>query len=77
VSRIAGHCDAVSDRRTGLLFDDQRGLVEQLGRVLGDGGLRARLGRGALALAARRSWDGAARSSLLVLAEEKTRRAGR
>jgi glycosyltransferase involved in cell wall biosynthesis len=76
-SRIAGHCDAVSDRRTGLLFDDQRGLVEQLGRVLGDGGLRARLGRGALALAARRSWDGAARSSLQVLAEEKTRRAGR
>ena len=73
-SRIAGHCDAVTDGRTGLLFDDQAGLVGHLRRLITDGALRARLGRGALALASRRTWDGAARATLEVLADEKSRR---
>jgi len=75
-SRIAGHRDAVTDGHSGLLFDDERGLVEHLRSVLSDGALRSRLGRGALAEAAYRTWDGAARSTLEVLAAEADRRRG-
>jgi glycosyltransferase involved in cell wall biosynthesis len=75
-SSIAGHRDAVSHGRSGLLFDDERGLVEQLRTVLADVALRQRLGRGALAHASCRTWDAAARSTLEVLAAEAGRRRG-
>jgi glycosyltransferase involved in cell wall biosynthesis len=69
-SRIPGHLDAVLDGRTGLLFDDERGLVEQLSGVLGDARLRRQLARGAAIHARRRTWDAAAGSTLAVLAAD-------
>jgi glycosyltransferase involved in cell wall biosynthesis len=73
-SRIAGHSDAVADGHSGLLFDDRAGLVDQLRRIVADGSLRARLGRGAQVLASHRSWDGAALATLQVLADERLAR---
>jgi glycosyltransferase involved in cell wall biosynthesis len=75
-SRIAGHRDAVIDGHSGLLFDDERGLVMHLGDVLRDSALRQRLGQAARVEAAGRTWDAAARSTLAVLAAEAVRRRG-
>jgi len=76
VSRISGHLDAVVDGRTGLFFDDTRGMVDALDAVLGDELLRKQLSEGALGFSTRFSWDNAARGALAVLAAEALRRRG-
>jgi glycosyltransferase involved in cell wall biosynthesis len=73
-SRIAGHRDAVIDGHSGLLFDDERGLVGHLDRLLADPLLRHRLSRGALAQVSRHTWDHTARATLAVLAADAIRR---
>jgi glycosyltransferase involved in cell wall biosynthesis len=73
-SRISGHLDAVLDGESGLLFDDADGMVSALDSVLADAVLRARLGAGALAYAARFSWEETARQTLAELAAEAMRR---
>jgi glycosyltransferase involved in cell wall biosynthesis len=62
--RIAGHVDAVADGTGGLLADDIDGMGAAIARVVGDDQLRATLGAGALAHAARFRWD---RTAALVL----------
>jgi len=75
VTDIAGHRDAVIDRRTGLLVGDRASTIAgALGEVLDDETLRARLGRGALERARWFTWDAAARSTLEALASEADRR---
>jgi glycosyltransferase involved in cell wall biosynthesis len=73
-SRIGGHLDAVRDGESGLLFDDEDGMVKALDMVLSDPGLRARLGAGALAYASTLSWEATARQTLAELAAEAMRR---
>lgn len=81
VTRIAGHADAVVDGVTGLLADDPADLVPLLDKVLGDAGLRERMGAAAAQRAAAFSWDATARGTLQVLAAEvrswRDRRSGR
>jgi len=58
-SDIAGHRDAVSDNRSGLLVSDDEigtGII----RVLSDSALREKLSAGALEYAAELSWDNSA-----------------
>ncbi len=69
-SRIAGHRDAVAHGCSGLLFDDERSLVEHLDQLLGDPALRHRLSRGAISHAARRTWDDTAQATLAALAAD-------
>jgi len=71
---IAGHRDAVVHGSTGLLAEGIDGVSEALARVLGDDGLRGRLGAGALQRSRWYTWPATARSTLAVLAEEATRR---
>ena len=66
---IAGHRDAVVHGETGVLADEGQ-LASALAAVLGDAGLRRRLGAGAAARAASYRWEAAARATLEVLAEE-------
>jgi glycosyltransferase involved in cell wall biosynthesis len=73
-SRIAGHRDAVVDGHSGMLFDDEKGLVDHLDRLLADPLLRHRLSRGALAQVSRHTWDHTARATLAVLAADAIRR---
>ena len=73
-SRISGHLDAVRDGETGMLFDDEDGMVKALDMVLSDGQLRARLGAGAQAFAAQFSWEATARHTLAELGAEVMRR---
>jgi glycosyltransferase involved in cell wall biosynthesis len=76
VSRIGGHLDAVHEGESGLLFDDEDGMVKTLDMVLSDPQLRARLGAGALAYASTLSWEATARQALAELAAEAMRRRG-
>ena len=73
-TRIAGHSDAVAEGYSGLLADGNDELVAALDRVLGDGGLRARLSDGASRHAERFTWAATARGTLEVLAAESIRR---
>ena len=73
VSRIAGHRDAVAEGVSGLLADDQEEMVGHLTRVLSDGAYRAQLSDGALAHAARFSWEATALATMEVLADEAGR----
>lgn len=73
-TRIPGHSDAVEDGVSGLLVDDAAGLEAALGRVLCDGDLRTRLGRGASRRAADLTWEATAEGTLQVLAAETVRR---
>ncbi len=72
-SRIAGHEDAVVEGETGLLFDDPAGLEAGLAALVGDEGLRLRLGKGAYERALTLTWDETASASLLLLAGEARR----
>jgi glycosyltransferase involved in cell wall biosynthesis len=72
-TRIAGHLDAVADRTSGLLADDEREFVAHLDRLLDDDTFRADLGRGALAHAERFTWGATALGTLSVLAAEAKR----
>jgi glycosyltransferase involved in cell wall biosynthesis len=74
VTDIAGHRDAVHAGRSGLLAADGRELASQLVAVLTDGGLRARLSRGALDRAAELTWDATAVGTLAALADDARRR---
>jgi glycosyltransferase involved in cell wall biosynthesis len=76
VSDIAGHHDAVDPGRSGLLVAADGGppLVDALDQVIRDDGLRARLGRGAIAHASRFTWEASARGTLEALCAEAERR---
>jgi glycosyltransferase involved in cell wall biosynthesis len=71
---IAGHRDAVSVGRSGLLARDEADFVQELGRVLGDASLRATLTAGALEHAAAFTWDATALGTFRALAFEARRR---
>lgn len=72
-TRISGHADAVADGESGLLADDA-GIEAALHRVLTDTALRRRLEAGAVAHAARFTWDATAAGTLQALADEAMRR---
>ena len=74
VTDIAGHRDAVADGESGYLAADERALVARLDEVLADDVLRKQLGEGALAHAARFTWDATAYGTFRPLAEEARRR---
>jgi glycosyltransferase involved in cell wall biosynthesis len=67
VSRIAGHLDAVDHGASGFLSAEPE-LVHHLDLVLRDEALRRRLGKGALELASRFTWEATARGTLEALA---------
>jgi glycosyltransferase involved in cell wall biosynthesis len=73
-TRISGHLDAVDDGRSGILADTPDDLHDALDRVLGDPGLRERLSAGALAHAARFTWEATAQGTLEALADQARRR---
>jgi glycosyltransferase involved in cell wall biosynthesis len=64
------------DAQTGLLVDrdDERAFADALVRVVGDGELRSRLTAGALAHAARFTWEATATGLMRALATEAQRR---
>jgi glycosyltransferase involved in cell wall biosynthesis len=72
---IAGHRDAVHDGESGLLVDRIDDFPDALARVLTDSALRDRLGAGAVARAARCTWDATALGTLEALAADARRRA--
>jgi glycosyltransferase involved in cell wall biosynthesis len=72
-TRISGHLDAVVPDETGLLVEPSE-LGAALDRVLSDDGLRERLSAGALAHAARFTWEATALGTLTALAEEAQRK---
>ncbi len=72
---IAGHRDAVIDGESGLLVDRIGDFAGALERVLTDTALRERLGAGAVARAARCTWDATALGTLEALAADARRRA--
>jgi glycosyltransferase involved in cell wall biosynthesis len=76
-TRIAGHLDAVTHGRTGLLVDSRDEFVDALDRMLHDGDLREQMSRGALEHASRFTWAATARGTLEVLAADAVRRRGR
>ena len=67
--RGGGAEDAILDGETGLLCDprDETAVTEALSRLLGDPGLRARLGAAARTRAASLGWETAARRYLAAL----------
>src|SRR4029077_8659525 len=73
-TRIAGHSDAIVDRMTGLLVDDEQGLATSLDRVLRDDAFRALLAKNALEHSSGFTWMATARGTLEVLAAEAQRR---
>ncbi|MCU1377498.1 MAG: glycosyl transferase group 1 [Acidimicrobiales bacterium] len=73
VTDISGHSDAVVDGETGLLAPPVE-LGAALDRVLADVELRARLSAGAVAHAARFTWEATAEGTLQVLADDARRR---
>lgn len=76
-SRIAGHEDSVIDGETGLLFDDDEGLVDALDRVIGDARLRHRMSAAALRHASQFTWDATALHAMEILARDARRRTRR
>ena len=63
-TNIAGHRDAVSPGRSGILVDDLSSISTGLIEVLTDDGLRNQLQDGALLWAQRFSWDATAAIAL-------------
>lgn len=76
-TRIAGHCDAVDDGRTGLLVDDRAQLVDAVDRLLSDDRLRDHLGRQAAQRARQLTWEHTAAGCLAALVDEAERRVAR
>ena len=72
---IAGHQDAVSDGRTGLLVDrdDPHALATAIARLAQDDQLRARLASAATVHAARFTWEATATGLMRALAAEARR----
>jgi glycosyltransferase involved in cell wall biosynthesis len=77
VTDIAGHADAVARDSSGLLVPEPEDLAPALASVLTDATLRQRLSDGALAQAARFTWQATARHTFSVLAEEARQRNAR
>ncbi len=77
VTDIAGHADAVAADSSGLLVPEPEDLAPALSSVLTDAALRERLDKGALAQAARFTWQATARATFSVLAAEAGRRGER
>ncbi len=75
-TRIPGHLDAVTDGVSGLLVDDDGDLARNLARVATDADLRQRLSEGAIAHAARFTWNNTAMQVLETLADEALGRPG-
>lgn len=71
---IAGHRDSIDVGHSGLLGMDLRQLREQIGAVLTDEDLRARLSAGALAHAATLRWSATAFGTFAPLAHDAIRR---
>jgi len=69
-TRIAGHVDAVDHGVSGLLAGDDRELTEHIVAVAADREVRDLLGAGALARAARFTWEATATAILGALADE-------
>jgi glycosyltransferase involved in cell wall biosynthesis len=78
-TRIPGHTDAVVDGETGLLVprDDNAALTDGIVRLVHDEGLRRRLTAGALAHAARFTWEATATGIMRALAYQSERRPSR
>jgi glycosyltransferase involved in cell wall biosynthesis len=74
VTDIGGHRDAVVNNVTGVLALPHE-LGAAIGQVLNDVGFRADLSRGALANAARYTWDATAYATFAELARDAERRA--
>jgi glycosyltransferase involved in cell wall biosynthesis len=72
---IAGHRDAVIDGESGVLVGRIADFPGALERVLTDTALRERLAAGAIARAARCTWDATALGTLEALAADARRRA--
>ncbi len=73
-TRIAGHEDAVEHGVSGLLVDDPAGIAGAVSELIADPARREQLGRGAVAHAARFTWDATASGTLGVLVDEARRR---
>jgi len=73
-TRIAGHCDAVVDGRSGLLAGSTAELADGLRRVLVDADLRHRLGAHALEHARQFTWGATATTSMDALVSQFPRR---
>ena len=74
VTRIAGHVDAVDEGESGLLADGGPQLADHLAEVLTDDVLRKQLAEGALARAARFTWDATAVGAMEALAAAASNR---
>jgi glycosyltransferase involved in cell wall biosynthesis len=79
VTRIVGHTDAVVDGKTGLLVDpdDPIALGAGIADLVADDDRRERLGKDALANAARFTWESTAIGIMRALSEEANRRGRR
>lgn len=77
VTDIPGHRDAVVDGVSGILCADPGALAPALTAVLTDPARRAALSAGALAQAARFTWDATATEAMRLLAHQATARARR
>jgi len=75
-TRIAGHEDAVDDSVSGLLVDTMEEVADAAGLIIADDETRARLGRGALRVAERYSWDRTALIAFEQLARQVRRGPG-
>lgn len=74
---IAGHSDAVSADRSGILRSADPDLVDAMVAVATDPELRRALNAGALERAAEFTWEAAAVSTFEILANDAVRRSGR
>ncbi len=74
---IAGHSDAVSANRSGILRSADPDLVDAMVAVATDPELRRTLNVGALERAAELTWEAAAVSTFEILANDAVRRSGR
>jgi glycosyltransferase involved in cell wall biosynthesis len=72
-SRIPGHVDAIAEGVSGLLSDDEAGMVANLTAIVNDPALLARLRAGALTHAAQFNWASTSTRILQTLAEEAKR----
>ena len=73
--RVGGLAESIVDGETGLLADDEAGLVAAVRRVVEEPGLRERLGAAARERAATFTWERTARETLDVLEGARSREA--